>query len=265
MSRLINLAGRAIIKDSEGLRLTAYLCPAGTPTVGWGHTGPGVIVGMTISQSMADAMFAKDMEWAEDAVDAYCKVPCDDNQFAAMVSLCFNIGAAGFKSSSVLRLHNAGKFAEAAASFALWNKATVSGELVVMPGLVIRRAREAALYMAKAAETTPSQQATPPMPQVVEPPKSVASSKTVAVGAVSVAAGAATVANQVTPAIDAVRTASDAATGAATSLGGVKAALGSLIDGRALTVALSALALGCAIYFLVRYIKKVRNGQAVST
>lgn len=264
MSRITNTAGQAIIKDAESLRLVAYLCPAGKPTIGWGHTA-GVKLGDVITEAKAQEYFEDDLDWCEDAVSRALKKPADDNQYGAMVSLCFNLGEAQFLSSSVLRLHNAGKFDEAAASFALWNKATVNGQLVVMPGLVIRRAREAALYMTKAYLTPPSQRDKPPMPQEVEPPKSLASSKTVAAGAVSVAAGAATVADQVTPAIEAVQNASTAAAGAATSLGAVKAALGSLIDGRALTVALSALALGCAVYFLVRYIRKARAGQVVST
>lgn len=274
MSRLLNLAGQALIKDSEGLRLTAYRCPAGVLTIGWGHTGPDVYAGMTISQTSAVALFNKDIEWAEDCVSAYCKVPPDDNQYAAMVAMCQNVGPdpkRGFPSSSVLRLHNAGKFSEAAAAFSLWNKMTdpSTGQLVVSPGLTIRRAREAALYMtplgADAVESALNRHTAPPVPQAVEPPKSLTTSSTVITAGVSVAAGAAGVADQVTPAIQAVQNASDAASGAATSIGAVKAALGSLIDGRALTFALAALALGCAVYFLVRYIRKARAGQVVST
>ena len=66
----------------------------------------------------------------------------NDNQFSAMVSLCYNIGVVGFANSSVLRFTNEGRLAEAAASFALWNKA--GGQ--VLRGLVRRRAAEAELF-----------------------------------------------------------------------------------------------------------------------
>ena len=64
-------------------------------------------------------------------------------QHSAMVSLCFNIGCDAFSRSSVARLHNKRRFAEAAQGFGLWNKSRG----VVLPGLVARRAAEAALYL----------------------------------------------------------------------------------------------------------------------
>lgn len=266
MSRVTNPAGQAIIKDAESLKLVGYLCPAGKPTVGWGHTGPDVRVGMTITRDQAVALFNRDLEWAEECVETSCKIPPNDNQFSAMVSLCFNLGVPQFKSSSVLRLHNAGKFDQAAASFALWNKAMVDGQLVVMPGLVIRRAKEAALYMTPDVFGDVSRPvASPPMPQAVEPPKSVATSKSVVTGVVGGVAGVGAVADQVAPAIDAVRSASDAAAGAATSMGAAKAALGSLIDGRALPVVLMVLAVGCIAFVVWRYIIKARRGEVVSS
>ena len=69
-------------------------------------------------------------------------VRVNDNQFSAMVSLCYNIGVVAFANSSVLRFANEGRLEEAAASFALWNKA--AGQ--VLRGLVRRRAAEAELF-----------------------------------------------------------------------------------------------------------------------
>ena len=279
MPRLINAAGQKIIKDSESLVLTSYLCPAGKLTIGWGHTGPDVVPYMTITAEQAERLFESDLGWAEDCVERYCTVRPTDNQYAAMVSLCFNIGpdpTKGFPSSSVLRLHNAGKPEQAAQSFALWNKAMVGGQLTVMPGLVIRRAHEAALYMTPDVVAAPQapQPASPapvpvpekpPVPQAVEPPKSLTTSKSVVTGVVGTVAAAGAVVDQVTPAIDAISNATDAAKGAATAVGGLKAAFGSFISGNALPVVLTVLAVGCIAFVVWRYVIKARRGEVVST
>ena len=71
-----------------------------------------------------------------------------DDQFAAMVSLCFNIGSANFRSSTVLREHLAGNTTAAANAFLMWNKTRVNGVLQPLPGLISRRTAERALYLA---------------------------------------------------------------------------------------------------------------------
>jgi lysozyme len=64
-----------------------------------------------------------------------------------MVSLAFNIGAAGYRSSTVLRRHRAGAYRAAADAFLLWDKAHVDGQLVTVAGLLNRRKAEMALYL----------------------------------------------------------------------------------------------------------------------
>lgn len=148
-SRRINAAGLAIIKEFEGLRLNAYLCPAQVWTIGWGHTGPDVKRGMVISEGRAEQLLRDDLDRFEAAVQRLASV-VTDNQFSAMVSFAFNVGededadtiAEGLGDSTLLRKHNAGDFAGAAREFAKWNKA--AGK--VLPGLTRRRAMEAALY-----------------------------------------------------------------------------------------------------------------------
>ena len=138
---IIGTKGLALIKQSEGLRLKAYLCPAKVWTIGYGSTGPHVKPDMEITETQAEQLLRDDLARFEKAVsDAAPKATQD--QFDAMVSLAFNIGIAGFMKSSVLRLHNLGKFQAAADSFALWNK----GGGRVLPGLVRRRDDEAHLY-----------------------------------------------------------------------------------------------------------------------
>lgn len=139
--------GKRLIQSYEKLRLEAYNTDgAGVWTIGWGHTGTvdGVKIhrGMKITKRKADQLFLQDLAWAERAVNDGLKVDVHQEQYDAMVSLCFNIGAAGFARSSVLRHTNARRWAQAARSFALWNKA--KGR--VLPGLIRRRAEEAALY-----------------------------------------------------------------------------------------------------------------------
>lgn len=142
--RRINAAGRALIREFEGCALTAYPDPAsgGAPwTIGYGHTGPDVAPGKTIDQAEADALLDADLARCEAAVAAAAP-EAGDNQFAALVSLAFNIGAGALRKSTLLRLHNAGDHAGAQAQFARWIYA--SGKPLY--GLERRRRAEAALY-----------------------------------------------------------------------------------------------------------------------
>ncbi len=143
----VSTQGRSLIESFEGCRLAAYLCPAGVPTIGYGHTA-GVKMGDTLpDKTAADNLLSQDLVGFAGQMDrALAGVPASQHQFDAMVSLAFNIGMGNFSTSTVMRQHKAGQYAAAAAAFALWNKATVDGQLQVLPGLVSRRAAEAALY-----------------------------------------------------------------------------------------------------------------------
>lgn len=136
----------ALLKRHEGLRLAAYLCPGGVWTIGYGHTGADVRAGLTITEAKADELLRGDAVRFSAGVRALCP-SATGSQHAAMTCLAYNIGLKAFAASSVARLHNAGRHGEAAQAFALWNK--VKGR--VRPGLVRRRADEAALYLEDAA------------------------------------------------------------------------------------------------------------------
>jgi lysozyme len=147
MPRTINDAGLALIERSEGCELTAYQDVAGIWTIGYGHIG-GVGPGMTITQDQAADFLRQDLASAEEFVSvATGAVATADNQFAAMVSLCFNIGSGNFRTSSVLKFHLAGSVGAAADAFLLWDKAHVDGVLQVVAGLLARRQAERALYL----------------------------------------------------------------------------------------------------------------------
>lgn len=131
--------------------LETYFDDVGVPTIGWGHTGKGVVPGLKITLAQAEAFFAADVAYAETFVD-HCVAGhrTTQDQFDAMVSLAFNIGNSAFLGSTVLRKHLAGDYAGAEAAFASWNKGTVKGKKVVLSGLVTRRAGEAAIYLGSA-------------------------------------------------------------------------------------------------------------------
>lgn len=145
-----NAAGIALIKEFEGCRLKAYPDPAtgGEPwTIGYGLTSAAGIIpvkrGLVITQAQADEYLVKSLAKYEDAVSKALTKPPTPNQFAAMVSLCFNIGPGNFAKSSVVRKLNAGDVAGAANAFLLWNKA--AGK--VMAGLTRRREAERKLFL----------------------------------------------------------------------------------------------------------------------
>jgi lysozyme len=148
MARTINAAGLTLIKSFEGCVLTAYQDVAGIWTIGYGHTR-GVTAGMVFTQAQADQALADDLLSTENAVNkaVAAATSTTDNQFAAMVSLTYNIGSGNFASSTVLREHLAGQIQNAANAFLMWNKATIDGVLQVVNGLTNRRTAERTLYL----------------------------------------------------------------------------------------------------------------------
>lgn len=84
--------GLNLIKSFEGCRLTAYKCPAGVWTIGYGHTA-GVYQGQTITQAIADEFLRQDCETFEKKVDKYSSYNWNQNEFDALVSFAFNIGS----------------------------------------------------------------------------------------------------------------------------------------------------------------------------
>lgn len=139
--KTINKAGFDLIREFEGLKLKAYLCPAGVPTIGYGSTGPDIRLGMTWTVEQADERLASDLRKFEQDVARLCPVT-NDNQFSALVAFAYNCGTGNLQSSTLRKMHNLNDYEGAAEQFARWNK----GGGKVLPGLVRRRAAEAALY-----------------------------------------------------------------------------------------------------------------------
>jgi lysozyme len=132
----------AITKQFEGCKLEAYLCPAEKWTIGYGHTGPEVHQGLKIDQARADQYLLIDIQGAQSTVNNLVAVQLNQNQFDALCDFVFNCGAGNFQQSTLLKLVNEKKFAEAALEFGKWTK----GGGKVLPGLVKRRAAEAELF-----------------------------------------------------------------------------------------------------------------------
>ena len=135
--------GAALIKAREQLRLRAYKpTPTDKWTIGWGHTGPEVVEGLTWVLSQAEAAFERDTQWAATAVMKHVDVELNQNQFDALVAFVFNVGETNFAGSTLLRDLNARNYAGAVLEFAKWNHQ--DGK--VLAGLTVRRQQEAALF-----------------------------------------------------------------------------------------------------------------------
>ena len=107
----LDTAGKKALHDREGLRLKPYLDTKGIPTIAMGNTfyldGRKVTMKdkpLTIAQALqlADAITSI----FETAVSIIVKSKINQNQFNALVSIAYNIGIAGFKSSTFLKLIN---------------------------------------------------------------------------------------------------------------------------------------------------------------
>lgn len=133
--------GIDLIKKWEGLRLTAYICPAGVLTIGWGHT-KGVKRGDTITEYQAEKFLQEDYNEAKNAVKRLVSVSLNENQLGALISFVFNLGIGSLAKSTLLKLLNQGKYLEASDEFVKWNH--VNGQPSV--GLTNRRLEEKQLF-----------------------------------------------------------------------------------------------------------------------
>ena len=135
------MTGLDIVKEAEGLRLSAYLCPAGIPTIGYGHT-KGVKLGDTCTREQAEGWLENDFFMAKQDVKAVVRVPLRENQLDALASFVFNLGVRKLIQSTLLKKLNAGDYSGAAAEFDKW----VFAGKVKLNGLVKRRASERQLF-----------------------------------------------------------------------------------------------------------------------
>lgn len=164
--RHINQAGLDLVKEFEGFHsrtfksgpkkgqsvpngeVTAYFDPVGVPTIGYGHTHTVTAADVdvkVISPQEAEKLLRGDLKSAEDAVSNLITVDLNDNEFSALVSFTFNVGAGALKNSTLRKRLNRGdnRTSVAKEEFKKWVKA--GGR--VLQGLVRRRRAEKDLFL----------------------------------------------------------------------------------------------------------------------
>lgn len=152
-------AGMALLNEFEGFRAKPYRDSVGKPTIGWGTTyyPDGTPVRMSDKPvTRSEAASIKQAVLNQDFSPAVNMMFADEiesgaitqNMFDALISLVYNIGVMGLKASSIYRNIKAGRYDAAADSFLLYNKGRINGRLEVIGGLVTRRHKERALFLA---------------------------------------------------------------------------------------------------------------------
>ena len=140
--------GLDLIKSFEGCRLSAYRCPAGVWTIGYGRT-QGVYEGMVITQAQADQFLFEDVKYYADAVDRYnSRFNFTQEEFDSLTSFTYNCGVGSLQ--AVMSCCNTKQ--EIAEECKLYNK----GGGVVLPGLVRRREEEYKLFMSGSSSSSSS-------------------------------------------------------------------------------------------------------------
>lgn len=154
--RSISKAGENLVKGFETLRLVTYDddgndhdAHRGTLTIGFGHTGPDVVEGLTITRKRAEELFAVDIGECADCVNRNVKGPLTQNEFDALCSFVFNVGRGAFIGSTLLAMLNMGALRSIVADeFLRWNKMRKGSKKVESSGLTRRRKAERAMFLA---------------------------------------------------------------------------------------------------------------------
>jgi lysozyme len=146
--RHINERGIEIVKSFEGISVKPYLCPANVWTVGYGATrsstgGPIGLDMEPISETEAEALLIRDLESSEEWVRRLIKTTLTENQYSALTSFTFNVGAGALQRSTLRMKLNRGEYQGAANEFLKWRMA--GGR--ILAELVRRRAAERALFL----------------------------------------------------------------------------------------------------------------------
>ena len=132
-----------IVKHFEGFCSRIYICPAGHPTIGFGHVVRAGERFIEIDLERGEELLRRDLATAKRAVGRLIRVPLDDGKFGALASFTFNLGSGRLQSSTLRMKLNRGDLAGAANEFPKWRRA--NGR--ILAGLVKRRAAERALFL----------------------------------------------------------------------------------------------------------------------
>jgi lysozyme len=122
----------------EGFRQETYLDPVGIPTVCYGHTEKGLVVGETFSFDRCHELLSEDLLKAQAALARMIIVPLEPNVQASMISFIYNVGAENFRKSTLRKLLNEGRIVDACHELPKW----VYAKGKKLKGLVNRRQAE---------------------------------------------------------------------------------------------------------------------------
>jgi lysozyme len=137
--------GLNLIKKFEGFSDKEYICPAGKPTIGYGHVIlPSEHFPSTITKEEAETLLKNDLISREKSLNIFLKVPINQNQFDALISLIYNIGVENFKQSTLLNFLNNKLFDKIPEQFRRWRYVNK----VESRGLLNRREEEIKLWLA---------------------------------------------------------------------------------------------------------------------
>lgn len=133
--------------------MQAYLCPAGIPTIGYGHT-KGVKIGQTITEAQAEILLQQDMLAAVGDTLRLCPVLAAESpeKLAAIADFTFNLGAGRLKASTLRRRINAGEYDEVPYELRRWVRAGPK----ILKGLVLRRESEIELFLQESDQRLPA-------------------------------------------------------------------------------------------------------------
>lgn len=139
-----------LLKRLEDCKFKAYEDEKLVWTIGYGHTGPDVVMGLVWTQDQADRAYDRDVQIFCIGINSLMRgAILNDNQYSALVILAYNIGLRRFATSSARALALAGSLSEVPDHIRLWNKETDPApphELKVSQGLINRREAECALW-----------------------------------------------------------------------------------------------------------------------
>lgn len=117
----INSVGLDLITRFEGFVNHVYKDAGGLDTIGFGHlVKPGEHF-TTVTREEALDLLAKDVEFAENAVNHLVKVDLNQDQFDALCSFVYNVGTGAFQNSTLLELINDKEFYKASLEMLKWS------------------------------------------------------------------------------------------------------------------------------------------------
>src|SRR6478736_310899 len=114
------VAAVALLAGVEGLSTKSYQDTGGVWTICYGYTH-GVTRGQTASKEQCWTMLKEEAQAVATQIAPYIKTDLNPNQYAALISFCYNVGVYNCKTSTLFTLINRGDLVGAGKQFARWH------------------------------------------------------------------------------------------------------------------------------------------------